>query len=111
MGKVLIFTRHTAKQFGKERLKLISKLYGKKVQIDFESIRFADKDNIRNIQNCINYFKEKIREGYYCYVVLPKYLKEVLLKEVTLFDPKLTNIIEEIETRVEIELAKLYLTK
>lgn len=81
MGKVLIFTRHTKKEFGEERMKLLKKIHGKRTEVVFDSLRFLEATQEANAEKCIEYFTEKINEGFYCYVVLPGYLREALLAQ------------------------------
>ena len=80
MAKVLIFTRHTKKEFGEERMRLLKKIHGKRTSIVFDSLRFLEATPEANEEKCIEYFTEKINEGFYCYVVLPKHLREALIK-------------------------------
>ncbi len=81
MGKVLIFTRHSKKEFGEERMRLLKKIHGKRTSIVFDSLRFMEATKEANIEKCIEYFTEKINEGFYCYVVLPSYMRQALLMQ------------------------------
>lgn len=78
--KVLIVSRHTEAEFGRDRLALIKKTHGIRTTIEFEDKRFEGEPDIKKAA-CIEFFEQKQAENYYCYVVLPKYLKTALLEK------------------------------
>ena len=78
--KVHIFSRHKPHEFGTERLKLLRKVHGKDVEIEFDHETRFSGERDQKIEECVSYFKKKQREKYVCYVVLPQYLKDALLE-------------------------------
>lgn len=81
MPKILIFTRH-ADEFTPEQISFLRSIHGKgkktSIQFDCET-RFRGTPE-EKIEQCVNYFRSVVRKKYICYVVLPKYLKDALLK-------------------------------
>ena len=83
--KVHIFSRHKPHEFGVERLKLLKRIHGKDVVIEFDhETRFSGELD-QKTEDCVSYFSKKIQEKYICYVVLPQYLKNALLENMIPF--------------------------
>jgi hypothetical protein len=77
--KVLIFSRHPKTELGSKRIKLVKKRHSKNTVLKFENIRFGEQDPALIQDQCLQYFKKKIEEGYFCYVILPPSLRKLLL--------------------------------
>lgn len=91
MPKILIFTRH-ADEITSAQISFLRSIHGKgkksNIQFDCET-RFSGTSE-EKIEQCVSYFRNAVRKKYICYVVLPKYMKEALLKERISFHVLLT---------------------